>query len=188
MNLYLPTLFIVFSFAFKQQIENDIKLPQGENGAVEWSGVVNTNDISRDQLMKRAKKFFKTDKEFGKLISLDAGFKSTKTEEFFISGDNASKYKCIYDLTIELKDARYKYTISNMIFEQFPKRAQPAPLPIEANKLYKDYRDLMDQGKNKQKKAKNSYLICKSASSLIDKLIEEILEAMSTEAVGSDDW
>ncbi|HYG52940.1 MAG TPA: DUF4468 domain-containing protein [Flavobacteriales bacterium] len=171
-----------------QQLENDATLPQGEGGEVEWEGVINAGEVSQDQLMKRARHYFKNDKEYSKAESINGGVKAVKTDNFFLNGDNAVRYKCSYQVAIEVKEGRYKYKISEMVYEQYPKKAQPAPLPIEATTLYREYRNLMAQGKHKSKKAKNSYSICKSTIRLIDELLEEMQTAMATEVAGTDDW
>jgi hypothetical protein len=176
------------AWVITQPAQYDIELPVNAQGKVEWSEVVNTDSVGKQQLLRRAARYMKKNTKFSKYTSSSEYAKAVRHDEFIHWGNNQSKFTCTYDVKIEVKEDRYKYTINNMVLEQEAKRAKPTPLPIDLTDLYKEYRSLLNQGKTKSKKLQNSFDICTSANNRVTEVIAELKAAMNEPAPDKDDW
>ena len=180
--------FLFFNFGYLQEPLNDITLPTNDNGELNWTEAVEVNNVTKADLLTRAKAYMKTEKKYSNHFFSEESATGEGFDDFFLWGDNTSKFKCSYVVKIELKDNKYKYTISGLTYEQYPKPAKPTPLPFSGNDLYKEYRELIKSKKNSSKKAKNAYSIFRSTKTLMEELAVQIKTKMKEESTGSGDW
>src|SRR5690606_4091346 len=127
----LSFVLLIFQLSFSQKQIEDI-LPS-ENGNVIYSEVIEVNDINKDELYNRARKWVVLKyQSANNVIQLD-----DKLEGIIIGKGNfdiiyySRDPKIRHTIQIETKDGRFKYTISGFVYsdkqgdsfavEQFPK-------------------------------------------------------------------
>ena len=104
MKSILIFFFFFFNLSFFQESVNDITLPVNENGELSWSEVVNMDTLSKKTLLGRAKHYLKTEKKYSKQNFTEETASAEGFDDFFLCGDNTSKFKCYYTVKIDLKE------------------------------------------------------------------------------------
>ena len=124
MKLLLAILFLFPIYFFAQGQSTEIVLPRDSNTQqITYTGVVMVDSVSADDLFSRAK-FFVADYFVSQKAVTDLTDEHTKTIlikpllKMDLNGFSAAGYSGYthYDLKIENKDGRYRYTISNFIY------------------------------------------------------------------------
>jgi len=117
--LALSILFSFINFNSTAQVV----MPKDENGKIIYMDVVKEDSVSQDSIYKRINEWVKFTYPKSK-TTIDTIGKRFVTRGRFLVYVNPGVLKEIhgairYDLTIELKDNRYRYTFTNFIFEYY---------------------------------------------------------------------
>lgn len=147
------SIFIISSYFLNASAQN-VHFPTNEIGKYEFTEVVALNGMTRDLLFDNGQKFMKKVKVLNsskKHYSEDKNNYSLKNKGSFYVYRIGSVKKGIdgaveYDLTIEIKDGKYRYTLTNFVFNEYQKnrygKYQPLkgkyiPLEMEVSSLNK---------------------------------------------------
>jgi hypothetical protein len=117
--LALSLLFSLTLFVSKAQIV----MPKDENGKIIYMEVVKMDSIPQDTIYKRILDWVKFTYPKSK-TTIDSADKKIATRGRFLVYTNPGVIKEIhgairYDLAIELKENRYRYTFTNFVFEYY---------------------------------------------------------------------
>ncbi len=122
-RLVLHFLFsILFCFYFSDG-KGQVVLPKDENGKITYLEIIKKDSIPTDTLYKRASNWVNYTYPKSKII-VDTTAKRIATRGRFLVYTKAGVLKEIhgairYDLNIEVKENRYRYTFTNFVFEYY---------------------------------------------------------------------
>lgn len=138
MTMLKLTLIILFSVSFSVNAQ-DILFPTNEAGKYEFSEVVELNWLDKDKLFLNGQKFMKKIK----VLHSKKKFYTEEKENYTINNRGSfyvyrlgSVKKGIggaveYDLILEIKDGKYRYTLTNFIFNEYQKNRYGKYEPIK---------------------------------------------------------
>jgi hypothetical protein len=179
---------VVFSFLLTIGLNaQNIKLPTNFDNEITYSDVVEISGLSKDSILKNANLHLKKDENVSDL-KIEDGKITCKGYEDFIGGQKKIKMKMTFDITIEFKEGKYKYIIDNVVYRPYPDAMSPEPMPINADKLYKEYRDLIAEGKENNKVVKNSQVMFAITDREIKEFITELEKGIKEPSKDEDDW
>lgn len=117
--LTLSTLFTISFFYSNAQVV----MPKDEEGKITYLEVVSMDSIPKDTVFKRIQNWIKFTYPQSK-TTVDSSNKAIATRGRFLVYTNPGVLKEIhgairYDLSIELKENRYRYTFTNFVFEYY---------------------------------------------------------------------
>lgn len=184
MKWFFTLMIGLISFSTYSQ---NIKLPTNFESEITYSEVVEIPGMSIDSMMKNANSHLKKDENVSDLKSED-GKITLKCYEDFIGGAKKIKMKMTFDVTIEFKEGKYKYTIENIEYRPYPDAMNPEPMAIDADKLYQEYRDLLAEGKENNKVVKNSQGMFAITDREIKEFIADLEKGMKEPGKDEDDW
>lgn len=165
----------------------NIKLPTNFESEITYTDVVEMTGVSVDSMMKNAQSHLKKDENVSDLKS-EEGKITLKCYEDFIGGAKKIKMKMTFEVTIEFKDGKYKYTIDHIAYRPYPDPMNPEPMAIDADKLYQEYRDLIAEGKENNKVVKNSQGMFAITDREIKEFIADLEKGMKEPGKDEDDW
>jgi hypothetical protein len=169
-RLILPLAIILFSFVSRAQLI----MIDGETGDYKYEDVVSVDGVSKSQIMERSNQWIKEYYDASTPIETDSMGKSEMVKfEFkwkFIQKN--IPIELFYDVKVQAKDNRYKYTISNFkigktvngnidayplktYIERFPTKYQiniEEPIDAEITKALKSLEYFVVNGKLKDNK------------------------------------
>lgn len=183
MKYFVLLIFFIGNAIQAQQVE----LPVNENKEICYTEVMLAGNTGKKQLLARAMVFFSSQKncsgsKYDTLVALTR----CSTEIF---GENfIQKLILSWNVRIDFKEGRYKYTISDLTYKPVPTTQNPQPLEFSGNAMYKEYIELVNTGKEKSKKAKNSESIFKVTDRKIREFIDEMKLKLTEEVNDQDDW
>lgn len=153
MTMLKLSLITIFSISLSVNAQN-IPFPINEIGKYEFNEVVELNGMDKDKLFLNGQKFIKTIK----VLNSKKKF-YTENKESYVINNRGSFYvyrlgsvkKGIggaveYDLTLEIKDGKYRYTLTNFIFNEYqknrygkyePMKGKYTPLEAQVSSLNK---------------------------------------------------
>lgn len=132
------TIFILFAFCFKATAQ-DVPFPINEIGKYELNDVVELNGLDKEKLFENGQKFMKK----VKVLNSKKSFYLEQRENYTIKNKGSfyvyrlgSVKKAIggaveYDLILEVKDGKYRYTITNFIFNEYQKNRYGKYEPVK---------------------------------------------------------
>lgn len=147
--LFVSLLIMTIKLSFGQAGEiYELELPVNEQGLIDYTDVIQVEDVTKDELYSRAREWFVTcynsaedvlqmdDKESGKLIG--KAFKDIIIQSMGIP----VKIKMYYTISIYLKDGRYKYSISDIEYQGYADANIPNPprVPAEGTIIHMLYK------------------------------------------------
>ena len=98
------------------------ELPRDESGKLNYSDIVQVDNVSIDELYLRSKQFFvdelESDKDIILLDDPESGIVLAKG--FYDTYIGSTKYQMWFTVKIQSKDGRYKYDIYNIYFRSYP--------------------------------------------------------------------
>ena len=189
------TIFL-FATIFSNATAQETPFPINDIGKYELSEVVDLHGIDKEKLFQNGQKFMKT----VKVLHSKKKFYSEEKENFTISNRGSfyvyrlgSVKKGIggaveYDLTLEIKDGKYRYTLTNYLFNEYQKnrygKYQPlkgkyTPLEAEVSSL------------NKKEWEKQRQVVYDKSQELIQNLYSEMLyvpKEKNKKTKKGDDW
>jgi len=129
-------VFSLLSFSAFAQVS---EFPINEIGKYELSEVVEMSGMDKEKLYENGQKFMKKVKVLNsktKLYSEDKSNYSLKNRGSFYVYRTGSMKKGIdgaveYDLTIDIKDSKYRYTLTNFVFNEYKKNRYAKYEPIK---------------------------------------------------------
>lgn len=131
------TIFVLFAFCLNATAQ-DVPFPLNEIGKYEFNEIVELNGIDKDKLFENGQKFMKK----VKVLNSKKKFYTEEKEDYMLKNRGSfyvyrlgSVKKGIggaveYDLTLEMKDGKYRYTITNFIFNEYQKNRYGKYEPI----------------------------------------------------------
>jgi hypothetical protein len=148
--ILLAVLFTLFGFTPQQQAP----FPVDERGKYTLQEVTEIHGMDKNTLFENGKSFMKKLKVLNSkknYLSVDKdNFTITNKASFYVyqhgSANKAIDGAVEYDITLEIKDGRYRYTITNFIFNEYkrnrygksePVKGKYMPLEMEVSALNK---------------------------------------------------
>ena len=185
MTMLKLSLITIFSISLSVNAQN-IPFPINEIGKYEFNEVVELNGMDKDKLFLNGQKFIKTIK----VLNSKKKF-YTENKESYVINNRGSFYvyrlgsvkKGIggaveYDLTLEIKDGKYRYTLTNFIFNEYqknrygkyePMKGKYTPLEAQVSSL------------NKKEWDKQRQVVYDKSQELIQNLYGEMIYAKEKE-------
>jgi len=171
---------VIFSLCCLSSFAQESMFPINEIGRYEFSEVVQMGGMKKDKLFDNGKKFMKKVKVLNskkKFYSEDAQAYSLKNRGSFYVYRMGSMKKAIagaveYDLTLEVKEARYRYTLTNFVFNEYKKNRYAKYEPIKGK-----YTPLEAQltGVNAKEWEKQKQVVYDKSQELIQNLYSDML-------------
>lgn len=187
--------FILSSFCLSVNAQ-DVPFPLNEIGKYEFNEIVELNGIDKDKLFENGQKFMK------KINVLNSKKKFYKEEkEDYVLKNRGSFYvyrlgsvkKGIggaveYDLKLEVKDGKYRYTITNFIFNEYQKNRYGKYEPIKGRytPLEANVSSLNQKEWNKQRE-----VVYDKSQELIQNLYSDMIyaeEKLKKKGKKEDNW
>jgi hypothetical protein len=135
-NLSIIFLFLSFT-SFAQ-----VNLPKGEDGKITFEEIVRVDSVPKAVLYKNAKEWvYRIYKQTEKSIRCDSNLISAKGHYLVYTRGGVSKeiHGAIrYDLTIDIKDNKYKYKFTNFVFEYYKQNRNYQYVPTGKEKPLED--------------------------------------------------
>ena len=134
-------LFLLFFGAFFNSIAQ-VVMPKDEAGKITYLDVVKKDSVATDSIFKRILEWTKFTYPTRK-ITIDSIERKIVTRERFLVYTNPGVLKEIhgairYDLAIEIKENRYRYTFTNFVFEYYKQNRDLKYAPTGATKVLED--------------------------------------------------
>jgi len=185
-----------FTTIFLNATAQDVPFPVNDIGKYEFGDVVELRGLDKEKLFQNGQKFMQT----VKVLNSKKKFYSEEKENFTISNRGSfyvyrlgSVKKGIggaveYDLTLEIKDGKYLYTITNYIFNEYqknrygkyePVKGKYTPLEMEVTSL------------NKREWEKQRQVVYDKSQELIQNLYSDMIyaeEKKSKKTKKDDNW
>ncbi len=122
-RLIILTLLSTLLVAFHLNSNAQVVMPKDENGKITYLDVVKTDSIPADSLSKRIKNWVKYTYPKSN-VTIDSAAHTIALRGRFLVYINPGVLKEIhgairYDLSLEWKDDRYRYTFTNFVFEYY---------------------------------------------------------------------
>jgi hypothetical protein len=134
----LTIIFLLLSLSSFGQVN----LPRGEDGKITYEEIVRADSIPKAVLYKNAKEWtYRIYKQTEKSIRCDSNTISVKGHYLVYTRGGVSKeiHGAIrYNLTIEVKDNKYKYKFSDFIFEYYKQNRNYQYVPTGKEKPLED--------------------------------------------------
>ncbi|MFZ5554421.1 MAG: DUF4468 domain-containing protein [Bacteroidota bacterium] len=165
----------------------DITLPTDENKKITYTGVIELSGATPDILRAKAHTFLKSEKNVSGITETDGVITASGYDDF-IGGRNKQKMKMSFDLKLEFKEGRYKYTITRIQYTPYPDANNPTQITVNAETWYDEYRLLVGKGKETSTNAKMYYQIFMTTDRDITTFIDKMKAGMQQEAKTGDDW
>lgn len=178
--LILSTL--LFQIAYSQELYEMVLPINSATDKIEYTDVITVENTGQETLFNRAKDYFNT-----YYTSEGSEITSTDLNSFKIIGKTHSDldahvlYKTFktmlrYTLTLETKDNKYRYIITNIDFLMYPSDEYPNPYPETAEKV------LIDEFYKDNGKIRKSYIPYKEHTiRSIENEIKKLKEHMNSE-------
>lgn len=185
---FTSTLFSSFS--------QDINFPVDETGKYTFTEVVDLNGLNKDQLFENGEKFMKKIKVLNSNIkhfnSDSKNYEISNRGSFYVYRLGSVK-KGIggaveYDITLEFKESKYRYTITNFLFNEYKKNRYGKYEPVNGKytPLEKEVSSL-----NKKEWDKQRAVVYEKTEELIQNLYGQMIyaeEKKSKEQKSEDNW
>ena len=129
---------IILCLLYSSVDAQDFEFPVNDNGKYEFSEVVQLGGIDKDKLFQNGQKFMKK----VKVLKSKKNYYSEDMENYSITNKGSfyvyrlgSVKKGIagateYDLTLEIKDGKYRYSLTNFVFNEYKKNRYAKYEPI----------------------------------------------------------
>ncbi len=174
----------------------DIEYPINENGKYSFSEVVELPGLNRDQLFKNGEKFMKkikvlnSKKKFHFKDELD--YSMSNRGSFYVYRIGSIK-KAIdgaveYDITLEFKDGKYRYTITNFIFHEYHRNRYGKYEPINGKYIPLE---MNMTSLNKKEWERHKEVVYQKTQALIANLYSEMVQVDTpklTKTTKEDNW
>jgi hypothetical protein len=187
---------LLISFFVLNIATGNTEFPLDESGKYTFSDVVEVPGLSRDQLMNNGRAFLKTIKVLKsrkKHLTIDKENYQLSTKGSFYVYRYGSIKKAIdgaveYELKIELKDDKYRYTITNFRFNEYQRNRYGKYEPIKGK-----YEPLEMEVSSFNKKSWEYYkeTVMEKTQGLIDNIYGEMIYSeagKSKKAKKEDNW
>ena len=114
---------LVYFVLISLNVQSQVVMPKDEAGKITYLDVVKKDSIPTDSIFKRVKEWVKFTYPT-RAVTIDSANKKIVTRERFLVYTNPGVLKEIhgairYDLSIEIKENRYRYTFTNFVFEYY---------------------------------------------------------------------
>ena len=180
-------LLISLQFCLTNVFSQQVELPRNEQNEIVYSEVILTNQASKKQLLSRTLAYFKSNKNIDD-PKTDSTIATARCKTELYGENFAQKLILTWILRIEVKDGKYKYSISELSYKPVPTPQNPQPLEFSGDALYNEYLEFLNSGKAKSKKVKNSESIFKLTDKKIREFIEEMKLKLQEEVNSEEDW
>lgn len=184
-KIVLPLLFI--GLVTTEMSAQDITLPTDEKGKITYTGVIEQTGATPEILKAKAQTFLKSEKNVSD-IKEDAGTITAKGFDDFIGGRDKQKMKMSFNLKLEFKDGRYKYTITRIEYTPYPDKNNPTQLTVTAETWYDEYRLLVGKGKENGNNGKMFHHMFMTTDRDLNAFIDKMKAGMQQDAKTGDDW
>ena len=189
------TLLYIFGITFHSFSQN-IEFPVDDSGKYTISEVVDLPGMNKDQLFINGEKFMKKVKVLNSrkkyLVADKENYQIANKGSFYVYRLGSIKKGIAgaveYDLILEFKDDKYRYTISNYLFNEYqknrygkyePVKGKYTPLEVEVSSL------------NRKEWEKQRTVVYEKSQELIMNLSEQMIyseEKKSKKAKKDQDW
>ena len=189
------TALILFGITF-HSFSQEVEFPVDEYGKYFFSEVVDLQGMDKEQLFANGEKFMKNVKVLHskrKFLNVDKDrYQISNRGSFYVYRLGSLKKGIAgaveYDLILEVKDDKYRYTINNFIFNEYkknrygkyePVKGKYTPLEMEVSSL------------NKKEWDKQRIVVYDKTQELVQNLYEQMIyaeEKKNKKSKNSQDW
>ena len=164
------------------------ELPQDESGKLNYSEIVQVDNVSKDELYQRSKQFFIDELESDKdIIQLDDQESGTVVAKgFYDVYVGLTKYQMWFTVKIQSKEGRYKYDIYNIYFRTYPDDSGKT-ITLDDWYIFDRQRFYKKNGKPQKRLEKYKNAMTEQLTSLI-KLIKVSMDNSGTSDSNDEGW